>query len=445
MEINKMKKLSNLQIVAIGYSCVTLIGTLLLLLPVSSNSTTTFTQAFFTSVSASCVTGLAVVDTALHWTLFGQIVILLLIQVGGMGFMTIGVRFMMMLRKRISLKEREIMVESINGTQIGGILSLAKKIVKFTFTVELLGAALLSLVFVPEFGVSKGVFYSVFHAISAFCNAGFDLMGYKEAFSSLVWYSDHVFVNFTMYSLITLGGIGFIVWQDLDKFGFKFKKYSLHSKLVLSTSLCLSLGGGILFFIFEYNNLGDISLKEKMLSALFHSISCRTAGFNTIDIGALTGSGSLLTMLLMFIGGSPSSTAGGIKTTTVAVIFLYTLSTIQGKKRATAFGRSLEIENFYKAIAIVTINLTFAITGILVICAIQPDLSLVNVAIEVSSAIGTAGLTTGITRELSLVSTYIIAFLMFCGRVGSVSLAGALMEKRARPPVELPKEKILVG
>lgn len=440
----KIRKLSNLQIVAIGYTTVSLIGTLLLLLPISSNYKTTFTQAFFTSISASCVTGLAVVDTALHWTLFGQIVILILIQMGGMGFMTIGVQFMIMIRKRISLKEREIMVESINGTQIGGILSLAQKIVKFTLTVELAGALALSIVFIPEFGVSKGIFYSIFHSISAFCNAGFDLMGVKEAYSSLVWYSDHILVNITMYFVVTLGGIGFVVWQDLDTHGFKFKKYSLHSKLVLSTSAILSIGGGILFFIFEYNHLENMTLTERILTAFFHSISCRTAGFNTIDIGGLSNSGTLLTIFLMCIGGSPSSTAGGMKTTTIAVIFLFTLATIQGKKRATAFGRSLSVEYLYKAVAIVTINSTFVVIGILIICAIQP-LPFIDVAIEVSSAMGTVGLTTGITRELSLVSTYVIAFLMFCGRVGSVSLAGALMEKRARPPVELPKEKILVG
>lgn len=444
MNIKNFKKLSNLQIVGIGYTLVTLMGTFLLLLPISSNFNTTFIQAFFTSVSASCVTGLAVVDTATHWTLFGQLVILSLIQVGGLGFMTIGVRFMIMFRKRISLKEREVMVESINGTQIGGILSLAKKIVVFTFTVELLGALALSLKFVPEFGVLKGVYYSIFHSISAFCNAGFDLMGVKESFSSLTWYSNDVFINLTMFFLITLGGMGFIVWQDLDKHGFKFNKYSLHSKIVLTTSAVLSIGGALLFFIFEYKTFAGMSLQERVLTALFHSISCRTAGFNTVDISMFSGSGSLLTMILMFIGGSPSSTAGGIKTTTIAMIILYSWSIIQGKKRATIFGRTLEIENLLKALAVVTINLSLSIMAIMIISMSQP-LNLVDICIEVFSAIGTAGLSNGITRDLNGISTYVIAFLMFAGRVGSVSIAGALLEKRSRPPVQMPKERILIG
>lgn len=444
MNIKNLKKLSNLQIVGIGYILVTLMGTFLLLLPISSNFNTTFTQAFFTSVSASCVTGLAVVDTATHWTLFGQLVILSLIQVGGLGFMTIGVRFMIMFRKRISLKEREVMVESINGTQIGGILSLAKKIVIFTFTVELLGALALSLKFVPEFGALKGIYYSIFHSISAFCNAGFDLMGVKESFSSLTWYSNDIFINSTMFLLITLGGMGFIVWQDLDKHGFKVNKYSLHSKIVLTTSAVLSIGGALLFFIFEYKTFVDMSLQERVLTALFHSISCRTAGFNTVDISLFSGSGSLLTMILMFIGGSPSSTAGGIKTTTIAMIVLYSWSIIQGKKRATIFGRTLEIENLLKALAVITINLSLSIMAIMIISMSQP-LNLVDICIEVFSAIGTAGLSNGITRDLNGISTYVIAFLMFAGRVGSVSIAGALLEKRSRPPVQMPKERILIG
>ncbi len=439
------KQLSNLQIVALGYFGVVCVGTILLMLPLSSHTGTTFTEAFFTAVSASCVTGLVVVDTATHYTFFGQCVVLLLIQLGGMGFMTIGVQFMVLMRKRIGLKEREIMLESINGLQVGGIVGLVQKIVLFTLTVELLGALALSLKFIPEFGVAQGIYYSIFHSISAFCNAGFDLMGVKEAYSSLVWYANDLWINLVMYALITLGGIGFLIWQDVHRHGLCFRKYTLHSKIVIAMSCVLSFGGGVLFFILEANTLhAGLSLQERILTALFHSISCRTAGFNTFDIGGLSTGGALVTMILMFIGGSPSSTAGGIKTTTVAVIFLHTVAVVQGKKRAGAFGRRLEPETLNKAVAIIAINFSFVIVGTIAICVAQP-LPLTEVLIEVSSAMGTAGLSTGITRELVPVSRYFIAVIMFFGRVGSVSIAGALMEKRAKPAVELPKERIIVG
>ncbi len=444
--IKKQRQLSNLQIVAIGYFSVAMIGTMLLMLPISSvEKQTTFTQAFFTSISASCVTGLAVVDTGLHWTFFGQLVILALIQIGGMGFMTIGVQFMVLLRRKVSLKEREIMVESMNATQIGGILGLAQKIVKWTMCIEGIGALLLATRFIPEFGFFKGIFFSIFHSISAFCNAGFDLMGQKEAFSSMVWYANDMVVNFTLSALITIGGIGFIVWQDVDQHRFNFKKYTLHSKIVICMSALLSFGGGILFFWLEADNMAYVSLQERVLVSFFHSISCRTAGFNTIDMGNLSAGGSLLTMILMFIGGSSGSTAGGIKTSTMAVVLIYTWGSIRGKKNTAIFGRRLELEALYKSTSIISINLLFVFGGTLIITAIQPTFRLADVLIEIISAMGTAGLTTGITRELAPLSTYIIALLMFLGRVGSVSVAGALMEKKAPPPVMMPKEKILVG
>lgn len=444
--IKKQRQLSNLQIVAIGYFSVAMIGTLLLMLPISSvEKQTTFTQAFFTSISASCVTGLAVVDTGLHWTFFGQLVILSLIQIGGMGFMTIGVQFMVLLRRKVSLKEREIMVESMNATQIGGILGLAQKILKWTMCIEGMGALLLATRFIPEFGVFKGIFFSIFHSVSAFCNAGFDLMGQKEAFSSMVWYANDIVVNLTLSALITIGGIGFIVWQDIDQHRFNFKKYTLHSKIVICMSALLSFGGGILFFLLEANNMEYVNLQERVLVSFFHSISCRTAGFNTIDMGNLSAGGSLLTMILMFIGGSSGSTAGGIKTSTMAVVLIYTWGSIRGKKNTAIFGRRLELEALYKSTSIISINLFFVFAGTIIITAIQPTFHLADVLIEIISAMGTAGLTTGITRELAPISTYIIALLMFLGRVGSVSVAGALMEKKAPPPVMMPKEKILVG
>jgi len=439
-------RLSNLQIVAIGYFIVAAVGTVLLLLPISSvEGNTTLLQAMFTAVSASCVTGLVVVDTSTHWSLFGQIVILVLIQIGGLGFMTIGIRFMLLLRHKISLREREVMVESINATQLGGILRLTQKIFAGTFIVEGIGAALLAIRFIPEFGPKKGLFYSVFHSVSAFCNAGFDLMGVKEPYSSLVSYSNDILINFTVVSLIIIGGIGFLVWDDIYNHRLSWKRYHLHTKIVLASSGVLILGGAVLFFILERSATGaDMSLKERILTAFFQSVTCRTAGFNTIDTGSLSEGSKMFSMLLMFIGGSPGSTAGGIKTTTIVVLVLYVIAGARRTGAATIFGRTLEEDALHKAVSIFTINLGFVVVGTLIICGVQP-LSGTDILFEVFSAMGTVGMSTGITRALTTASAYVITLLMFFGRVGSVSLATALLEKKAKPPITLPTEKILIG
>ncbi len=278
-------KFSNLQIVAAGYAAVILAGTFLLLLPISTREgITTPLQALFTSVSASCVTGLALVDTAVHWSIFGQIVILCLIQIGGLGFMTISLRLLLLLRRRVRLRYREVMVESINSTQIGGVLRLTKEIVAGTFFFELVGAALLTFRFVPEFGWEKGLFYSVFHAISAFCNAGFDLMGEKEAFSSLVSYRGDVLVNLTVMTLIVIGGLGFLVWEDLLRNRHHWKKYRLQTKIVLCMTAVLLLGGMAGTLLLERHGvLAGLPAGGRVLAALFQSCTARTAGFNTVD------------------------------------------------------------------------------------------------------------------------------------------------------------------
>lgn len=448
MKDGKRRKLrfSNLQIVALGYFLVALTGTLLLLLPVSSKAgDTTLLEAVFTAVSASCVTGLVLVDTSSHWSFFGQVVILLLIQIGGMGFMTIGVRFMMLFRRRVSLKEREVMVESINASGLGGILNLTKSIVKGTLLAEGIGALLLAVRFVPEFGLEKGIFYSIFHAVSAFCNAGFDLMGVKEPFGSLVFYYNDVWVNVVLMLLITVGGIGFLVWDDLYKRGLHWRKYCLHTKVVLSVSLLLSVGGAILFFFLERQATGaGMTVGERALTALFQSVTCRTAGFNTVDTAALSEGSKIVSMLLMFIGGSAGSTAGGIKTTTAAVLAMYMLAGIRRERRATLYGRTLEEDALHKAVSIITINLGLVLTGALLICALQP-LPAAEVLFEVFSAMGTVGMTMSATRLLETPSACIITLLMYLGRVGSVSLASALLEKKAKPPITLPVEKIVIG
>ncbi|MFV0313601.1 MAG: TrkH family potassium uptake protein [Anaerotignum sp.] len=439
-------RLSNLQIVAIGYFLVATLGAILLTLPISSvEGNTTFQQALFTSVSASCVTGLVVVDTSTHWSLFGQCVILGLIQIGGMGFMTIGVRFMLFIRRKISLREREMMVESINANQLGGILNLTRKIVRGTFIVEGIGALLLSFRFIPQFGFAKGLFYSVFHSISAFCNAGFDLMGKQSPYSSLLTYYNDVWVNFIIMALIVIGGIGFLVWDDVCTRGAKWKRYRLHTKIVLASSGILIVGGAFLFFLLEASATGSqMGIGNRMLTALFQSVTCRTAGFNTVDTAGLSEGSKVLSMILMFIGGSPGSTAGGVKTTAFAVMILHAVTGARCTGDATIFDRTIEADALQKAVSIFTINLGLVVLGTLVICAVQP-LAATDVLFETFSAMGTVGMSTGITRELNTISAYMITVLMFLGRVGSVSLATALLEKKAKPPITLPTEKILIG
>lgn len=442
------KKISSIRVIALGYMIMILIGTLLLMLPISSQNgqSAPFNEALFTATSASCVTGLIVRDTATEWTLFGQAVIITLIQIGGLGFMTIATWFSMLLKRRMGLKERELMVMSINNDNIGSIKGLTKTIICGTAIIEGTGALLLATRFIPQFGLAKGIWYSVFHAISAFCNAGFDLMGIQAPYASLVNYSDDIIVNFTVCALITLGGLGFLVWDEIHRKKFKFKYYSLHTKLVLVVSAILTFGGAILFFIFErdFTNAESGAL-ESVLTSLFSSVTARTAGFNTVDTAALSPASKMLTVFLMFIGGSPGSTAGGMKTTTLAVIAISTFNGIRRRQSKGIFGRRLEKDAIHQASSVAFTNISLALLGIMLVCAIQPSFDISDIIFEVASAIGTVGMTTGITRDLALASRFIIAFLMYCGRVGSVSFALALMEKKAAPPIKNPREKITIG
>lgn len=442
------KNFSSIRIIAFGYMIFVLTGALLLTLPFASQSgeSVGFLNALFTATSASCVTGLVVLDTATSWSLFGQTVIICLIQIGGLGFMTIATVFSMILKRRMGLRERMTMVESINNDNIGGILSLTKIIVIGTAIFEGIGALLLSTRFIPVFGVATGIRYSIFHSISAFCNAGFDLMGVFEPYSSLVRFADDVVVNLTLSALITIGGLGFFVWDDIRRNKLKFKKYSLHSKLVLVVSAFLTFGGTVLFLIFErdFTNAG-LGAGQSLLNALFDSVTARTAGFNTTDTAALSPASKILTVILMFIGGSPGSTAGGIKTTTLAVIAISTFNGMTRRQSKGVFGRRLEKDAIHKASSVAFTNLSLALIGIILICAFQPTLNISDIIFEVVSAIGTVGMTTGITRDLATASRLVIIFLMYCGRVGSVSFALALMEPKTTPPVKNPREKITIG
>lgn len=447
MEKKKIYSLSQTQFIAAGFFVLILTGALLLMLPFASRDGESigFLKALFTATSASCVTGLVVADTWTQWTLFGQVVILALIQIGGLGFITIGVFLAIILRRKIGLKERGLMQESTSALQIGGIVRLTRKIVRGTILIEGVGAALLAIRFVPEYGWLKGIWYGIFHSISAFCNAGFDLMGQHEAYGSLVRYYDDWIVNLTIMSLITIGGIGFIVWDDLTKHGLHVKKYMLHTKLVLLTSAVLTFGGAFVFYLMERDGvLMGMSASGKLLSSLFGSVTARTAGFNTTDVATLSEGGRLLTIILMFIGGSPGSTAGGVKTTTVTILLLHVISGIRRTYGINAFGRRLEPEAITRASASLMINLALVLTASLILMGLQP-FPMSDVMFETFSAIGTVGISTGITRDLVPVSQVVIILLMYCGRIGSMSFALAFTEKKKVPRVQLPVEKISVG
>lgn len=442
------RHLSQGQFIAIGFILMILIGAVLLDTPMASRSGQSigFLSALFTATSASCVTGLVVADTATQWTLFGQIVVLILIQIGGLGFISIGVFFSIILRRKIGLRERGLMMESANALQLGGIVKFARRIVAGTAIVEGVGALLLMIRFIPEFGILKGIWYGIFHSVSAFCNGGFDLMGAKYGkYSSLVAYYDDPLVNIVIMSLIVIGGIGFVVWGDLLKNRWHFKKYLLHTKIVLLMSTILIFGGALLFYWAERNGvLKGMSVSGQILSSLFASVTARTAGFNTVDTAAMSGASKLLTAALMFIGGSPGSTAGGIKTTTLFVLLMGVKKNVTGAYGIQAFGKRLEDDTLATASIIATLNMGITIIVIFIVMGMQP-FAMQDVVFEAFSASGTVGITAGITRDLNTVSRILMIMLMYLGRVGSLSFALAFMESKKKPKVMLPKESISIG
>lgn len=450
LEFKKKKiaaKKSTTRQIAFGFAMIILAGTLLLSLPIANRSGHGDPlSALFTATSATCVTGLVVADTYQNWTIFGQLVILCMIQVGGLGFMTIGAYISVLLKKRIGLKEREQLQESVNTLEIAGVVRLVKKIVQGALCIEGLGAVLLAFRFVPRFGAARGIYFAVFHAISAFCNGGFDLMGVDEAYSSLVAFEGDIVVNLVVVTLILVGGIGFIVWDDVARHKWHFRKYLLHSKIVLTTTLVLTAAGTVLFLVTEdqaaFAGMGPL---ERFLGALFSSVTPRTAGFNSVDTAALSNSGKMLTMFMMFIGGSPGSTAGGVKTTSMIVLLFYAVAMVLNREDINLFGRRLTDEVVKKANAVVIINATLTVIATIVIMALQPLLNFEDVLFEVLSAIGTVGMTVGITRDLNIISQVIIIVLMYCGRLGSLSFALVFAQKSTSASVRRPQEKIIVG
>lgn len=443
----KKFRLSYTQAVVLGFGALMLLGALLLMLPVSSaqGEWTDPLTALFTSTSATCVTGLIVVDTGSHWSFFGKLVILLMIQVGGLGFMTIVTAASVLIHKRIGLHERTMLIQATGAMSHSSVIHLIVRIVIGTLIFEAVGAAVLAVRFIPRFGPAEGICYAVFHSISAFCNAGFDLMGKYAPFSSFTAYSGDVLVNLTLCVLIVSGGIGFIIWDDIAKYRFRFKKYQLHSKLSLTVSAILIAAGWILFFISEKDaSMTGMPAGQRVLASLFHSVSTRTAGMNTADLSNVSDGGALLTYLMMLIGGSSGSTAGGIKTTTFAVLMLNAFASATRQNSITAFKRSIDAATVKKAFAIVCIYLSVVAAAAFVICVIEP-FSLKEVLFETVSAVGTVGLTMGITPVLHTVSRVLIMFLMFAGRIGGLSLALLLGENRKSRRTERPAEGILVG
>jgi len=440
------RKFSHTQVIALGFAILILCGTGLLMLPFSSRSgeSAPFLTALFTATSASCVTGLAVVDTYTQWSTFGQWVLLVLIQIGGLGFMTIATGFALLLHRRISQRDREVLGESISALQTGGIVRLARFIIGTTFMLEALGAVLLSLRFVPMFGW-EGLRMAVFTSVSAFCNAGFDLMGKIMPYSSLAHFQSDPLVILTVSALILAGGLGFLVWDDIRRHRHHLRRYRLHSKIVLTVSVFLLLIPTVAFYFLERNATGaGLSVGVQWLNAFFDAVTPRTAGFNAVDTAALTPASKLLTMMLMFIGGCPGSTAGGIKVTTFMILMLYAFSYARPSGKTSFFGRQVEDTSLAKAASVFFTNLMLAILAALILSALQ-EIQLTDVLFETFSAIGTVGMTTGITRDLNTPSRVILIVLMYCGRVGSLSFAAALSARRAPSFVKEPTEPVIIG
>ena len=436
-----------MQLIAVGFFLLIMSGALLLMLPVSSRNGdfTEFSTALFTATSASCVTGLILVDTYTHWSVFGQIVILSLIQIGGLGFITIGTAVSLVLRKKIGLKERGWIKESFNVLDIGGVVRLIKRVLKGTLLFEGTGAVLLAIRFYPKMGLMQSVYYGIFHSVSAFCNAGFDLMGKYQPFSSFCSYYDDPVVVATLCTLILVGGIGFFVWSDLVDHKWHFGKYALQTKMVLSVSFVLIFGGAFLFYLIEGDNLyADMDITGKICSSFFSAITPRTAGFNTTDTQALSEGGKLLTILLMFIGGGSGSTAGGIKMATIFVLLLYLRSTLMRTTGTNIFGRRIDTATVTKASAVLCTYLFFSLAATLALCAVQ-NFAIGDALFEVTSAICTVGMSAGLTSSLNTGSQIIIIFLMYIGRLGSLSFALSFTDHKKIAHIMQPVERINIG
>jgi trk system potassium uptake protein len=433
------------KILVIGFALIILIGAQLLTLPVSSSTgqTTPWIDALFTATSATCVTGLIVVDTGTYYSTFGQIVILSLIQIGGLGFMTMATLFAVVLKRRISLKERLILQEALNQSSIEGIIRLVRKVLIYTLAIELFGAVMFTIRFLFDMPPGRAIYYGIFHAVSFFNNAGFDIMGH---FRSLTMYVGDPMVNFTAMLMIVLGGIGFVVLADLVEFR-RNRKLSLHSKVALSTTGLLIVGGTLIILIFEYSNsltFGPLNFGEKILAAMMQSISPRTAGVNTVDIGSLRQATQFIIVILMFIGASPGSTGGGIKTTTFAALVGAVIAMVRGKEDVVMFRYRLAKERVYKALTVTLFALALVMLATMILSTTE-DHQFLMLLFEVTSAFGTVGLSMGLTTDLTLAGKIIIILMMFIGRLGPLTLSYAIAPKPGRVLYRNAEGKIIIG
>lgn len=433
------------RVLALGFAGLILIGALLLNLPIASKSGESigFVNALFTSASSVCVTGLVVVNTGEYWSLFGHIVIIFLIQMGGLGFMTLATLVALILGKKITLKERLIIREQLNQETMSGLVKLTRYVIFSTFAIEGIGALVLSTRFIPIYGLGRGIWFSIFHSISAFCNAGFDIMG-----NSIVPFVGDITINLTIAFLIIIGGLGFSVYIDISR-NKRFKRFSLHSKLVLVTTFILIIVGMILFYLIEWNNpetLQALNTKEKVISSFFQSVVTRTAGFNSVNMSKIRDTTTFIMIVLMFIGGSPGSTGGGIKTTTFGAIFLTTFSVIRGRNDVVAFKKRIPQEIIYRALSIASIGL-FLIVIVSMILTISEEANFLDLLFETTSAFATVGLTRGITPDLTSFGKVLITIMMYLGRVGPLTMAFAFAkrQKNIKENYRYSEENIFVG
>lgn len=440
------------RIIILGFIIIIAIGTLLLTLPISSASgePTPLVDSLFTVVSATCVTGLTVLDTATHWNTFGHTVIIILIQIGGLGFMTMATMLSLLIKRSVTPKERMLIALSYNLDSYESITQIVKRVAAGTLIFELIGAAALSTRFIGDFGVASGIYKSIFHSISAFCNAGFDIIGIgNPEITGMSYYATDPIVNLTLILLIIVGGIGFIVWSDLVNIFSKKKRLSVYSRFVLIITLILLVGGTVIFASFEWNNpltIGGMNVGEKIMASFFQSTTWRTAGFATLDNAAFAQGSQILGMVLMFIGGASGSTAGGVKVATVGVVILTVWCNMIGKNQTLFKGRTITTNSFIRAVTLVVVQLTAIFTGVLIV-SVNTGFDIISVAYEVVSAIGTVGVSLGITSLLPVISKLTICCLMFFGRVGILTITLAVMKNQSgsEPNITYPNARMLIG
>ena len=439
----KLFQFNYFQKIIFGFAALILFGAFMLMLPISGEEQvpTPFLDALFTSTSASCVTGLVVYDTATHWSLFGQAIILFLIQVGGLGVVVVMTSLILLSGKRIGYSQRNTLANSISISSQGGIMKMLIFLLKWTGIIELFFASLLATQFIPEFGWKKGLWYSIFHSVSAFCNAGVDLMGIKEPFSSLTEYSGNPVVNISIMALILLGGLGFMTWQDIAKNKWNFHRYRLQSKIILSATAFIVLLPALFYFFVEFRGM---PMESRILASLFTAVTPRTAGFNTVDFSKFSDSGIFLQTLLMLVGAAPGSTGGGMKITTMTVLILTSVAIFRNNSRTEAFGRTVPEEAIRNATTIAFMYVCLCVLSGMFI-SLYENIPLLTTSFETASAIATVGLTLGITPKLSPLSHTLLIFLMYIGRVGGLCLIYAVFPNANPNKGRLVEENIIVG